>query len=69
MRWYNRAMPTYQLYVKVARIWKWEATIEASDHQTAFREAISMIKPEHYDKAIRLEQEDTPSISPAEKID
>ena len=56
-------MPLYQLYVKVARFWKWEATIEAPDYDTAFRKAISTVKPEHYSKAVRLEQQDTPSLN------
>jgi hypothetical protein len=33
--------------------------ITAESHAEALRQAISRLKPEHYDKPIRLEQADT----------
>jgi hypothetical protein len=54
-------MKIYQLYIKVGRIWQWELTIQAEDHPSALRQAIAKIRPEHFDKAIRVEQEDSPA--------
>jgi hypothetical protein len=50
---------TYQLYVKVDRRWERISDITAKSHAEALRQAISRLKPEHYDKPIRLEQADT----------
>ena len=57
---WEKQVKTYQLYVKVARVWTWVSTITAPDHATALRQAIASIPAEHYDKAIRIEQEDEP---------
>ena len=47
-------MRTYVLYVKVDGTWPQSGTI----HANALRSAISHLKPEHYDKPIRVEQEE-----------
>jgi hypothetical protein len=49
----------YHLYVKVQGRWEWVRTIEAENHTEAFRRAMHNLEPEHYDKPIRLEQEET----------
>lgn len=52
----------YHLYVKVEGKWQWVSTIEARDHRQAFSSAMLTLKPEHYDKPIRLEQEEAPGV-------
>lgn len=47
---------TYQLHVKLDGRWQWLCDIEAESHSDAFRQAVLCLKPEHYDKPIRLEQ-------------
>jgi hypothetical protein len=47
----------YHLYVKVDGVWQHAATVRADDHAKAFRKAMTLLKPEHYDKQIKLEQE------------
>jgi hypothetical protein len=48
----------YELGVKINGRWKSLCQIEATNHTTAFRKAMLCLKPEHYDKPIRLEQVD-----------
>ena len=50
----------FNLYVKVANRWILECELSAPTQPEAMRKAIGCLKPEHYDKAIRLE--------PVEKI-
>jgi hypothetical protein len=50
----------YQLYVNVEGRWQWVCDIVAGDHAEAFRKAVSCMKPEHYDKRIRVEQQELP---------
>ena len=47
----------YDLFVQVQRRWKKVAVIEADGHSAAFRQAMSQLPPAHYDKPIRLEQQ------------
>jgi hypothetical protein len=54
-------MNTYQLYVKVDGRWVWLSDVKAQTHPEALRQAIGALKPEHYDKPIRLEQVDAQS--------
>jgi hypothetical protein len=42
--------------VKIDSRWTWLCDIEAESHSEAFRVAMTCLKPEHYDKPIRLEQ-------------
>ena len=51
-------MKTYVLYVKVDGQWQRAGAIHAKDHAAALRRAIAQLKPEHYDKPIRVEQEE-----------
>ena len=51
-------LKTYQLTVKVGAHWQRLCDIEAQSHREAFRKAMTLLKPEHYDKPIRLEQVD-----------
>ena len=53
-------MKRYQLYVKMHGRWEWLCAIEADSHAEALRRAVTCLEPVHYDKAIRLEQEDPP---------
>ena len=53
---YPMPVKTYELYVKVDREWKREGTIYARSHPDALRDAISHLKPEHYELPIRVEQ-------------
>ncbi len=46
----------YQLYAQVDGRWVWLCDIHASTHSVAFQKAMLFLKPEHYDKPIRLEQ-------------
>jgi hypothetical protein len=55
---------TYQLYVKVAGRWTWLCDIQAATHADAFRDAMLCLKPEHYDKPIKLEAVETPADEP-----
>jgi hypothetical protein len=50
-------MGTYNLYVKTNGHWQWVCSIVAENHPDAFRQAMTKLKPEHYSKQIRLEQE------------
>ncbi len=54
---------TYQLYVKLDGRWTWLCDIEADSHAKAFQEAMLCLKPEHYDKPIRLEAIESPKSS------
>ena len=54
------AAKAYQLYAKVGRRWVPVCTIRAADHAGALRQAIALLKPEHYDKPIRLQQVPNP---------
>lgn len=56
-------MKTYSLYVKRGGQWERVGTIYAMTHPEALREAIAKVKPEHYDKPIRVEQEEGPGGS------
>lgn len=47
----------YDLFVQIQGRWKKVAVIEAEGHSAAFRQAMSQLPPEHYDKPIRLEQQ------------
>jgi hypothetical protein len=49
----------YHLYVKTDGKWEWVAGVEASDHRRAFQAAMLILRPQHYDKQIRLEQEES----------
>jgi hypothetical protein len=49
---------TYQRYFKVAGRWQWVSDIRATSHSEALRHAMSRLKPEHYDKPIRVEPAD-----------
>jgi hypothetical protein len=49
-------MKRYQLYVNIDGYWELLYGIDADDHRTAFQQAIHALRPEHRDKAIRLEQ-------------
>ena len=53
-------MNRYHLYVKIEGRWQHVRAIEAANHAEAFRSAMHMLAPMHYDKPIRLEQEETP---------
>jgi hypothetical protein len=47
---------TYQLMVKVDRQWIFVREIIATSQSTALRLAIACLKPEHYDKPIRVRE-------------
>jgi hypothetical protein len=47
----------YDLYIQIKGRWKRVAVIDAENHSEAFRQAVSSLPPEHYDKPIRLEQQ------------
>ena len=51
-------MNLYHLFVKINGRSEWECQIEAVDHAEALRKASASLKPVHYDKPIRIEQED-----------
>lgn len=53
-------MSNYGLYVKMNGHWQWIASVSAESHADAFRLAMTKLKPEHYSKQIRLEQESPP---------
>jgi hypothetical protein len=53
-------MKTYQLYVKVNGKWQRVCEIRATNHPEALRQAIARLTPEHYDKPIKLEQQEIP---------
>ncbi len=57
----------YQLYVQLEGRWEWICDIQASSHSVAFRKAMLCLKPEHYDKPIRLEQAAPPAEGAAAK--
>jgi hypothetical protein len=57
----------YDLFVQLQGRWKKVAVIEADDHSTAFRQAMSQLPPEHYDKPIRLEQHTRGGAGPRRK--
>ena len=46
----------YNLYVNVDGRWEWVAEVRAASHVLAFRQAMLALKPQHYDKQIKLEQ-------------
>ena len=46
--------------------WLWVSTIEGRDHRNAFNGAMLTLKPEHYDKQIRLEQEEPGATPPSQ---
>jgi hypothetical protein len=46
----------YQLFVKIGRRWNRLYDLKAASHGDAFREAMLRLKPEHFDKQIRLEE-------------
>jgi hypothetical protein len=47
----------YNFYVAVDGQWQWQFHLEASSHNEAFRVAMFLLEPRHFDKPIRLEQE------------
>ena len=49
----------YHLYAKVDGKWQWQCAVEGADHAAALKNATLALKPEHYDKPIRLEQEES----------
>ena len=51
-------MGVYQLYAKVRGAWVPVSAIRADSHAEALRQAIASLVPEHYDKPIKLEQQD-----------
>ena len=53
-------MGSYSLYVWTNGHWQWVFSISAENHQEAFRQAMTRLKPEFYSKQIRLEQEGVP---------
>ena len=50
-------MKTYILHVKVDGHWQWVCRVKAETYREALRQAISQLDPQHYEKAIRLEEE------------
>lgn len=55
---------TYQLFVRDGDDWIHISDITADTHRGAFRKAMVRLKPEHYDKQIRLEQKSSVETSP-----
>jgi hypothetical protein len=51
-------MSAYQLSAKVAGEWEWICTIDAETHPEAFRKAMLCLESRHYDKPIKLEQDE-----------
>lgn len=49
-------MNQYELYARIGGRWEFLCRIDAAGHPEAFRQAMLCLKPEHYDKEIRLEQ-------------
>jgi hypothetical protein len=48
----------YNLYVKIDGEWQHQFRIDADSHSEAFRLAMFLLEPQHFNKPIRLEQED-----------
>ena len=46
------------MYVKIGGVWQLAQSIDAPNHREAFRRAMMALDPRHYDKQIRLEQEE-----------
>ena len=46
----------YDLFVKAEGRWRRVRVIQAASHAEALRRAIARLRPEHYDKPIRLQQ-------------
>jgi hypothetical protein len=53
----------YNLYVKILGEWQLQFHIDADSHSEAFRLALFLLEPQHFNKPIRLEQEDVPATS------
>ena len=53
----EREIRRYNFYVAVEGQWQWQFHIEAPTHNEAFRLAMFLLEPRHFDKPIRLEQE------------
>jgi hypothetical protein len=51
-------MKAYQLYVKIAGEWELVCTIDAETHPEAFRKAMLCLESQHYDRPIKLEQDE-----------
>jgi hypothetical protein len=51
----------YNLYVSIDGRWEFVAEVRARSHSEAFRAAMLALRPEHYDKPVKLEQ---PAIAP-----
>ncbi len=62
-------MVRYNLYVKGNGHWDFVCEIEAADHSEALRSAMTKLKPEHYSKQIRLEQEEPPEQMVQRQLD
>ena len=45
------------MLLKIDEEWRLFATIRAENHSEAFRQAMLILKPEHIDKQLRLEEE------------
>lgn len=54
------AKKVYRLDVKAGARWRRVCTIEADSHAEALRQAIACLPPEHFDKPIRLVQQEDP---------
>jgi hypothetical protein len=46
----------YNLYVSIDGRWEFAFEVRAKSHSEAFRQAMMALRPEHYDKPIKLEQ-------------
>jgi hypothetical protein len=53
----GREIRRYNFYVAVEGQWQWQFHLEAFSHNEAFRLAMFLLEPRHFDTPIRLEQE------------
>lgn len=50
-------MKLYRLYVKIDGKWELECSVYAADRDSALRQAILLVKPEHRQKPMNLREE------------
>lgn len=56
-------MKLFRLYVKIGKKWEMVCSVQATDRETAKREAILLLKPEDRKKPLRLEEEGEPAAT------
>jgi hypothetical protein len=54
----DRSMKIFRLWVKTDMGWLHACTVEAEDMQTAFCDAVLLLRPEHKDLMVQLRTDD-----------